>query len=141
MSPPDILDSILKLELDKLNENLPQKRITIEELLKKEPYSIPTKKKETITIRKTELLDFIDVFDELLYKDIRVPILILSTKDIFKVGGSKIDQWVIEKLLGYIKEKVVFIKFYEPKHEYYYSYQIQKLKKKYPNIIQILYSL
>ncbi|MHA1991308.1 MAG: DUF61 family protein, partial [Candidatus Hodarchaeales archaeon] len=89
MSPPDILDSILKLELDKLNENLPRKRITVEELLKNEPYSIPTKKTDEIIIRKAELLDFIDVFDESLYKDIRVPILILSTKDIFKVGGGK----------------------------------------------------
>ena len=141
MSPPDILDSIIKLELDKLNENLPQKRIIVEELLKKEPFSIPTKKNEELVISKNELLSFLEFFDESLYKDIRVPILILSSRDIYKVGGGKIDQWVIERLLGYINESIVFIKYYESMHDYYYSYQIQRLKKKYPNIIQIIYSL
>lgn len=138
---PDILDSLIKLELDKLNENLPQKRIIVEQLLKKDVYSVPTKKNEEIIINKNELLSFLEFFDDSLYKDIRVPILILSSKDIYKVGGGKMDQWVIERLLGYVKESVVFIKYYEPKHEYYYSYQIQRLKKKYPNIIQIIYGL
>ncbi|MHA1991278.1 MAG: hypothetical protein ACW98A_09975, partial [Candidatus Hodarchaeales archaeon] len=64
-----------------------------------------------------------------------------STKDIFKVGGGKIDQWVVEKLLGYVKENVVFIKFYDPEHEYYLLEHIRRLKKRFPNIIQIIYSL
>ncbi|OLS24878.1 MAG: hypothetical protein HeimC3_17530 [Candidatus Heimdallarchaeota archaeon LC_3] len=141
MTPRDILDIVLKLEIDKINENLPQKRISIEELLKKEPYSLPTKKSEKILISKKELSSFIDNFDESLYKDIRIPLIFLNVKDIYKTAGAKIDQWVAEKLLGYEKENVVFLTHYEAKHSYYYGYQVRKLKRKYPNIIQMIYSL
>lgn len=141
MSPPDILDTVLKLEIDKINENLPQKRVSIEELIKKEPYSILTIKKEEIIISKKELMSFLDHFDESLYKDIRIPLVFLNVKDIYKTAGAKIDQWVVERLLGYESENIVFLSHYTPKHNYYYGYQIRKLKRKFLNIIQIIYSM
>ena len=141
MSKDIFLDTILKLELDKINENIPQRRVSIEEILQKKPYAIPTKKNTEIVIPTKEIEEFISFFDETLYSDIRIPIVLISVKDTAKVGGSKMDHWVIEKLFGYNTENVVFLQSYEPKHNYYYSYQVNRLKKRFPNVIQVVYSL
>ena len=141
MSNPNHFETIIKLELDKINETMPAQRVTLASLMKMEKPYILTKKNEKIFVFHDELTAFAKFFDEDMWNKIRVPIVFLNVKDIFKVSGAKMEQWVVEKLMGYIKNSFVVISHYQPTHEYYYSYQVRKIKKQFPNLVQIMYSL
>ena len=136
------IDKLLKYELDKINSNSPRERIPLNTLLESPDPKYYTKDpNNTIDIDINELQLFTKHFAPEMYNMIRLPVVFLHVQDIYRVSGSKIDQWIVEKLLGYVNERIVFLQNYESKHEYYYTYQINRLRKQYSTLVQIVYTL
>ena len=136
------IDKLLKYELDKINASSPRERIPLHMLLESPNPKYYTKDPNTtIDIDVHELQAYIKHFDPEMYKSIRLPLVFLHVQDIYKVSGSKIDEWIVEKLLGYVTERIVFLSTYESKHQYYYTFQINRIKKQYSTLIQVVYSM
>ena len=77
-----------------------------------------------------------------MHSKINIPILFLQKRDHFVTSGNKFDLWVVERLLGYEESGLVIsLELYVPKHDYYYAYQINRIRKEFPNIIQVIYSM
>lgn len=129
-------------ELGNINCNLPKNRIKLEVILEAEKPFFESKQSEIIFFPKKEMKEFCKQISPDMYQFIRLPFIILQKKDIFVTSGNKYDSWVIERLMGHESlNTLISIKLYAPKHEYYYSYQINRLRKQWPTIIQIAYSM
>ncbi|HKZ42918.1 MAG TPA: DUF61 family protein [Candidatus Hodarchaeales archaeon] len=134
---------MIKSELHKLNEGTPRERLTLSSLLERIEGIIrmPTKPGQALEIPKAELALFAREFDQTMHGEIRIPLILISSGDAYAVSGNLVDQWVIERLVGYNRQRMLLKSGYEAKYQYYYSYQINKVKKKFPSIIQIVFSL
>lgn len=130
-----------RIELANINSNIPKKRRNLLELLNSKEKSFETKDGNQ-KIPENELIAFSKLFNIQMYEKIKIPIVLLQKKDHFVTGGNKLDLFVVELLMGYEEHDILIsIQFYSPKHSYYYSYQVNKLRRKFPNIIQVVYSM
>jgi len=128
-------------ELGHINSNLPKNRKKLEVILESEKPFFESKSGK-VYFTKQEIENLCNQISPDLYQFIRLPFVILQRKDVFVVSGNKYDSWFIERLLGHedLKE-LISIQFYSPKHKYYYAYQINRLRKQWPTVIQIAYSM
>ena len=130
-------------ELSDINSNIPTKRVPLKILLQKSPENrFFETKSGKYYIPEKEFDLFLSQFHNEMYSSIYLPIVILQRKDMYVTSGTKIDSWLVEKLLGYEDMDILLsVQDYIPKHSYYYAYQVNKIRKKFPNIIQIAYSM
>ena len=71
-----------------------------------------------------------------------IPIVLLQKSDHFVTSGNKYAAWAIEVLIGHEESTYILsIADYQPKHSYYYSYQVNKIRRKFPTIIQLVFSM
>ena len=130
-------------ELEGLNSNLPKNRISIADLLKSSKKGFNTKDGFQ-TIPEPEFNQFAEKFSSEMYTKIKIPIVMLQKGDHFITSGDKYASWAIEYLMGHDKSLdnfILSIVDYHPKHSYYYSYQINRLRRSFPTIIQIIFSM
>ena len=130
-------------ELEGINANLPKNRVLLSELLIKEKPGFLTKDGFQ-EIPKDELSRFSENFFPEMYAKIFIPIVLLHKEDHFVTSGDKYSSWVIELLMGHdpnLSKYLISIADYQPQHTYYYAYQVNRIRKKFPTIIQLIYSM
>ena len=130
-------------ELDGINSNMPKNRVSLSNLLKSDKKGFFIKEGFEI-IPERELIEFSTNFAPEMFEKIYLPIVLLQKGDHFVTSGDKYSTWVIELLMGHdpdLSKYVISIADYQPKHTYYYSYQVNRIRKKYPTIIQIIFSM
>ena len=128
-------------ELAKINDNIPKKRIRLNDvLLIEDPHFITSGGK--IFINKNELTKFASRFSSEMFNLILLPLILLQKQDHFVTSGNKYDIWVIERLMDHEESNILIsIQNYHPKHSYYYSYQVNRIRKEFPTLIQVIYSM
>ncbi|MHA2364490.1 MAG: DUF61 family protein [Candidatus Hodarchaeales archaeon] len=134
-----------KREINKINSNLPKERKTLQQLVDMVPNAfITTKEDLNQEIPQKELKEFANYFSNEMNirSKIRVPLILIHHGDSYRPSGSKYDLWAIERLFGYEpSDFIISIKDYKPKHDFYYSYQVNRLRKIFPTLIQVVYGL
>lgn len=133
-----------QIEINKINSGVPKGRKTLQQLLNMEnPYLI-TREDQKIEIPENEIKKLVEYFSsnaDILTK-IRVPFIFLQQGDSYRTSGSKFDIWAVERLFGHVDSSIIIsIKEFKPKHRYYYTYQINRLKREFPNLVFVLYSI
>ena len=128
-------------ELEGINSGLPKKLLSIKQLLTIEKKGFQSRDGFQF-IPNNEFSSFCSNFSPDMYEKILIPIVLLQKGDHFVTSGNKYASWAIEVLLGHEPSNyLVSIADYEPKHSYYYSYQANKLRRKFPTIIQLIFSM
>ena len=130
-------------ELDGINSNIPKIRISIADLLQSKEKGFKTKDGFQ-PIPSAELESFAQKFSPEMHSKIKIPIVMLQKGDHFVTSGDKYSIWAIEYLLGHDKSLdnfILSISDYQPKYTYYYSYQVNRLRRTYPTIIQLVFSM
>ena len=128
-------------ELDGINSGIPKNRISIEELSKSVKKGFTTRDGFQY-IPDAEFEAFGKNFSSEMYDKILVPLVLLQKSDHFVPSGNKYSAWAIEVLLGHETSKfLISIADYQPKYAYYYAYQVNKLRRKFPTIIQLVFSM
>lgn len=130
-------------ELDGINSTMPKNRVLLSKLLKEDKKGFLIKEGFQ-EIPEKELLNFSENFSPEMYEKIYLPIVLLQKGDHFVTSGDKYSSWIIELLMGHdpdLTKYLISIADYQPKHTYYYSYQVNRLRRKYPTIIQIVFSM
>ena len=128
-------------ELEGINSGLPKSLISLRKLALLEKKGF-TSKDGFQFISDDEYYSFCSHFSPEMHEKILVPIVMLQKGDHFVTSGSKYAIWAIEHLMGHESfDFLLSITDYEPKHTYYYSYQINSLRRKYPTMIQLIFSM
>lgn len=130
-------------ELSGINSNLPKNKITISSLLKQELKGFQLKDSFQ-SIPEEELTKFIQNFSVEMYDKILLPIVLLQQGDHFVTSGNKYSLWAVEVLMGHdlsLTNFIISIADYQPKYKYYYSYQVNRIRKIYPTLVQMIFSM
>lgn len=129
-------------ELKNIN-NLPKKRMTLLALLQ-DPEPIIRGQNYDIRVDKEELDRLSSFFSPDVHGFVRVPLVFLSQGDHYITSGGKWDIWAVERLMGHdpeLHDFILSIKDYKPKFEYYYTYQVRRITRMFPTLVQVVYSL
>ena len=128
-------------ELGEINKNFPKKRIKLTKLLETEDKSFETAEGK-VSFPIEEFKSFCGLFNTQIYQNISLPIVILRKKDFFVTSGNKYDTWIVERLMGHEDSNIIIsIQNYIPKHTHYFTYQVNRIRKMFPTIIQVVYSM
>lgn len=130
-------------ELEGLNSNIPKNKVSLKDLLETKKTGFNTKDGFQ-EFPKEELQLFAENFSSEMYGKLYLPIIMLQKGDHFVTSGDKYSVWVVELLMGHdpdLTKYIISITDYQPKYTYYYSYQVNRIRKKYPTIIQIIFSM
>jgi len=133
-----------KHELNKINSGVSKERKTLHHFLEMEKPYFLTKEELKQYIPLNELEVFANKFHsnpEIKFK-IHLPFVFIQQGNYYRTSGSKYDIWAVERLFEHEKTNhIISIKDYSPKHTYYYSYQINKLRRQFPTLVQVVYSI
>lgn len=98
---------------------------------------------QQVFIDPKELIDLSSFLPDYLWPEFILPIIFLKKDQIYElVDSKKIVLWLIEKII-FPEKKIVspyLIKgAYAPRQTYFYSYQVQKIRRRFPSLVYILY--
>ena len=128
-------------ELNGINSGMPKNRISIKDVLASNMRGYNTRDGFQ-DIPDQELQSFCENFSSEMYDKILIPLVFLHKGDHFVPSGNKYAIWAIEVLMGHeLVNFLISISDYQPKYTYYYSYQVNKIRRKYPTIIQLIFSM
>ncbi len=128
-------------ELDGINSGIPKNRISVKDLIDSNKKGYATRDGFQY-IPEIELESFCSNFPSDMFDKILVPLVLLQKDDHFVTSGNKFSIWAIEVLMGHeTNNYLISISDYQPKYTYYYAYQVNKLRRKYPTIIQMVFSM
>lgn len=132
-------EKILKYEMDKINEHLPKKKRDLKYLLQVDSPYIECRDGSISYLDKEELLYLSNLIPPKYHGKLNLPIVLLRRMDLgkgtFTIAGGKIEQYVIRKVLGDVKESLDKYKLETP--FYIYWPHIREIKKKLKTVIQI----
>lgn len=104
MSP--FIEKMIERDIDTLNDHLPERRHSLSELIKSESPRFKTKDGQFSEFRKDEIADLAKEVPQRFHEDVRLPIVLLRRLDyglgIYTIAGSKVELFVIHKVLGYV---------------------------------------
>ena len=99
--------SALEKEIAQLNNHMPKSKKTLQQLLSESTPAFTSRDGQRSAVRNEELQALAKTIPEELHDQIRLPFTILRRTALgpgaHTVGGSKLDQFVVHKILGKIK--------------------------------------
>ncbi|MFX1535735.1 MAG: DUF61 family protein [Promethearchaeota archaeon] len=142
---PTTYDKILKIiwnEIGRMEQAIPY-MVSLDKLMNASPPLFSTRSGEKININPEELKELSSIIPKIFWSEFTLPIVFLKKYDHFELLSSKkIIFWLIEKILFPEQELVTpyLIQIaYKPHQTYFYSYHIQKLRKKFPSLVYVLF--
>lgn len=126
--------AFLSNELGKLGQHLPMQRIPLPLLLDSDSPGYRSRTGVFYHMRRQELIKIADLIPTESYEKIRLPIIFLKEKILFKLSGNKIEAWIIEKILGNPKPFPALLEIFIPKLTFY-NYEFQRLRRELPTVI------
>ncbi|MEM2984469.1 MAG: DUF61 family protein [Candidatus Jordarchaeaceae archaeon] len=127
----DILAKIWKSEIDKINDHLPRNYKTLETLLESKDPHVITLNGDRIPFERKELEFLASIVPKEFHGRIQLPIVFIRRIDmgegVFSIGGGKVEQAVVMKLLG---EKNPFSMEEHSFLPYIYRHQVLEVRKK-----------
>ena len=128
-------------ELEGINSNIPKNRVTLFDLLTNDIKGFQIKEGFQ-EIPNKELLEFASLFSEAMYEKLFLPIVMLQQGDHFITSGNKYASWAVEVMMGHEQTSyIISIVDYQPKYKYYYSYQVNRIRRRFPTIVQLVFSM
>ncbi|MFQ5976589.1 MAG: DUF61 family protein [Candidatus Heimdallarchaeota archaeon] len=125
--------AFLTNELGKLGQHLPKQRISLSVLLDSDSPGYRSRTDAFCHMRRQELIKIASLIPIDNYEKIRLPIIFLKEKNIFRLSGNKIEAWIIEKILGNPNPFPALLEIYIPKLTFY-NYEFQRLRRELPTV-------
>ena len=98
------MDAVIGHEVRKLNNHLPKKRLTLNELLKSDHPTVETIDGSSIIINKAELQELANIVPAEYHDRMKLPIIILRRMELGRavhtVAGERIEEFTVKKILG-----------------------------------------
>lgn len=125
------LNTIWSREIKSINDHLPKRFKTLEELLQEEDPHVITRDGNKYPFDKQELKILTNLLPKTYYSKLKLPIILIRRislgPGVFSVGGGKVENFVIRKILN-LSDKSNPDE--DESYPYLYRPQIQKLRRK-----------
>ncbi len=143
MTPSDHYKNILRylweVELPQLHEILPKDLLSLEMMLTMEEPRYELRSGEFIDVNLSELESLSKLVPRLLHGTVLVPFVFQKRKGYWVFCGSKLDQWIVDAVLGFTTCSPFLLESYEPK-SYYHQHQVYSFKKRFPSLTILVFT-
>jgi uncharacterized protein (UPF0216 family) len=132
-----ILRYIWKWDVNKMNDHLPSKTISLSELLSEEEPIIRAKDGTKLWIDREELTKVANVVPKMLHGKLHFPIVLIRRIDlgegVFTISGGKLEAFFVAKMLGITRESFLNYETVDVQNHIYRP-QVQELRRKFRSL-------
>ncbi len=127
----DTTIAFISNEIAKLGRHLPKKREVLSHLLNSKKPGYISQTGDFYHIRREEILSLANLVPQEYHEKIKLPLVFLKDKNLVRLSGTKVESWIIEKILDEKKEFPVLLEVFKPR-ESYYNYEFQRIRRAFP---------
>ncbi len=128
-----ILKYLWDVEIAQLNDVFPKDLLSLATLRSMNQPRYELRSGETVDVDPSELDSLCTIVPWLLHENVLLPFVFQKRKNYWKFIGSKMEQWIIDHVLGFTTCSPFLMESYHPKH-YYHQHQVYSFKRKYPSL-------
>ena len=132
------MDAVIGHEVRKLNNHLPKKRLTLNELLQNDHPTVETIDGSSIIINRAELQELANIVPAEYHDRVKLPIIILRRMELGRavhtVAGERIEEFTVKKILGLISDGYHQM-YKETEPTFLYRPQVVELLRRFHSLI------
>ncbi len=133
----DLLRMIWKNDIPNIDKHLPRRRIPLSELLMMKVPEFELKNGEKSVIFKEDLEKMSRMIPRMLWGQVRLPFIFKRNDDVYELEDVTIlENWVIDKILGFTSCSPFLLESYQPRG-YYYPFELRRLRKRCPSLVVV----
>lgn len=132
-----ILKGLWRSEKAKIIESLPKTKKSLTSLLSHPVFELNNGEKSVVKISELEFLK--NVIPNALNDQLMLPFIFQKKKRQYILLGEKLEQWVVEKLLGLTNSSPFLLELFQPRSDYF-IYHVKRVQSKIPTLIVLTFS-
>ncbi|MHA2202133.1 MAG: DUF61 family protein [Candidatus Hodarchaeales archaeon] len=133
-----ILEGLWRSEKAKIIESLPKTKKSLTSLLSHPVFELNNGEESIVKISELEFLK--NVIPNALNDQLMLPFIFQKKKRQYILLGEKLEQWVVEKLLGLTNSSPFLLELFHPRSDYF-IYHVKRVQSKIPTLIVLTFSL
>lgn len=137
LPPTDHYKAVLRylwdVEISSLNNNMPRDQISLQAMLAMERPQYELLSGEVIDVAQQELETLKHVVPWLLHEKVFLPFVFQKRKGYWVFTGSKLEHWIVDRMLEFTTCSPFLLESYSP-IPYYYQHHVYRFKRLFPSL-------
>jgi uncharacterized protein (UPF0216 family) len=133
-----LLEGLWQSEKVKIIESLPKTKKSLTSLLSHPIFELNNGETSVIEISELEFLK--RIIPNALYDQLLLPFIFQKKKRLYFLLGEKLEQWVIEKILGLTETSPFLLELFQPRSDYF-AYHVKRVQSKIPTLVFLTLSI
>lgn len=133
-----LLEGLWRSEKEKIIESLPKTKKSLTSLLSHPVFMLNNAEESAVKISELEFLK--SVIPNALNDQLMLPFIFQKKKRQYILLGEKLEQWVVEKLLGLTNSSPFLLELFQPRSDYF-IYHVKRVQSKIPTLVFLTFSL
>lgn len=133
-----LLEGLWRSEKAKIIESLPKTKKSLTSLLSDPVFELNNGETSVVEISELEFIKSIipNTLNDLLL----LPFIFQKKKKFYFLLGEKLEQWVIEKILGLTDASPFLLELFQPRSDYF-VYHVKRVQSKIPTLVFLTLSI
>ena len=133
-----ILEGLWQSEKAKIIESLPKTKKSLTSLLSHPVFELNNGQTSVVEISELEFIK--SIIPNTLNDKLLLPFIFQKKKTLYFLLGEKLEQWVIEKILGLTDSSPFLLELFHPRSDYF-VYHVKRVQSKIPTLVFLTFSI
>lgn len=133
-----LLEGLWQSEKAKIIESLPKTKKSLTTLLSYPIFELNNDEESVVDISELEFIK--SVIPNALYDLLMLPFIFQKKKSLYFLLGEKLEQWVVEKILGLTDTSPFLLELFQPRSDYF-VYHVKRVQSKIPTLVFLTFSI
>ncbi|MFX0204561.1 MAG: DUF61 family protein [Candidatus Hodarchaeota archaeon] len=133
-----LLEGLWQSEKAKIIESLPKTKKSLTSLLSDPVFELNNGETSVVEISELEFIK--SILPNTLNDLLMLPFIFQKKKKLYFLLGEKLEQWVIEKILGLTDASPFLLELFQPRSDYF-VYHVKRVQSKIPTLVFLTLSI
>lgn len=133
-----LLEGLWQSEKAKIIESLPKTKKSVTSLLSHPVFELNNGEESIVELSELEFIK--SVIPSALNDQLMLPFIFQKKKSQYTLLGGKLEQWVVEKILGLTKSSPFLLELFHPRSDYF-IYHVKRVQSKIPTLVFLTFSI
>jgi uncharacterized protein (UPF0216 family) len=133
-----LLEGLWQSEKSKIIESLPKTKKSLTSLLSHPVFELNNGETSVVAVSELEFIK--SIIPNTLNDILMLPFIFQKKKKLYFLLGEKLEQWVIEKILGLTDSSPFLLELFHPRSDYF-VYHVKRVQSKIPSLVFLTFSI
>ena len=133
-----LLEGLWRSEKAKIIESLPKTKKSLTSLLSHPVFELNNGEESVVKISELEFLK--SILPNVLNDQLMLPFIFQKKKSQYILLGEKLEQWVVERLLGLTNSSPFLLELFRSRSDYF-AYHVKRVQSKIPTLVFLTFSI